>query len=408
MNNTLRETLGTFYQTNFFSNDDEMNKTRTKSTLYLTGNKKNDYMKNFMYVNSNYRKQLNCAFLKYNPGSHLEDLKILIQSDPSIRKDVVKVKEEVEDDIKWTTDKHHFLKKYLVLRKKNQRSKSVQEITRKKKDNNNLNNINNKNNQNEECKAINTNNKSPSNNIYNNIISKQKEAEINLLKKNLGQNVLNNNNSSTSNNQINKLPPITGFQRGTSIKFNIKKDNINPLLKTSIQLGYKDKSLSKKEKKNLQERREQSIEEFDQMIKATKAMDELLDCENIKEKIDMYKTDYDRHVFLMNQNEENNNNLHMINEIDENVIHMPFKDYYEEDYKDVVDKMGTLYCFKLQKALDENEKILSNKIESENKNFNSKIVFNKKNTMTEFKNYIDKNKICIKELVDNEKEKEKE
>ena len=50
--------------------------------------KKEDYVKNFMYVNDNYRKQLNFAFLKYNPISHLENLKILIQADPSIRKDI--------------------------------------------------------------------------------------------------------------------------------------------------------------------------------------------------------------------------------------------------------------------------------------------------------------------------------
>ena len=78
-----------------------------------------------MYVNDNYRTQLNCAFLKYNPISHLENLKILIQADPSIRKDISKIKEEVEEDIKWKCDKFHFRKKYLNFIAKNPRSNSV-------------------------------------------------------------------------------------------------------------------------------------------------------------------------------------------------------------------------------------------------------------------------------------------
>ena len=90
--------------------------------------KKEDYVKNFMYVNDNYRKQLNFAFLKYNPISHLENLKILIQADPSIRKDISKIKEEVEEDIKWKCDKYHFRKKYLNFISKYPRSNSVQPV----------------------------------------------------------------------------------------------------------------------------------------------------------------------------------------------------------------------------------------------------------------------------------------
>ena len=81
-----------------------------------------------MYVNDNYRKQLNFAFLKYNPISHLENLKILIQADPSIRKDISKIKEEVEEDIKWKCDKYHFRKKYLNFISKYPRSNSVQPV----------------------------------------------------------------------------------------------------------------------------------------------------------------------------------------------------------------------------------------------------------------------------------------
>ena len=102
---------------NYLSDDDDKSEER---------HKKEDYVKNFMYVNDNYRKQLNFAFLKYNPISHLENLKILIQADPSIRKDISKIKEEVEEDIKWKCDKFHFRKKYLNFISKYPRSNSVQ------------------------------------------------------------------------------------------------------------------------------------------------------------------------------------------------------------------------------------------------------------------------------------------
>ena len=62
-------------------------------------NKKDDYTKNFIYVNDNYRRQLNFAFLKYNTEQHLENIKFLVQVDPSIRNDINKIVEEVDKDI---------------------------------------------------------------------------------------------------------------------------------------------------------------------------------------------------------------------------------------------------------------------------------------------------------------------
>ena len=90
---------------------------------------RNNFRKNFIFVNDNYRKQLNRAFLKYNPISHLEDLKILVQAVPSIRKDISKINEEVEEDIKWKCDSFHFRKKYLKFISKNRRSNSVEPQT---------------------------------------------------------------------------------------------------------------------------------------------------------------------------------------------------------------------------------------------------------------------------------------
>ena len=109
-------------------NNNAKNYLSDNDDIYGDKQKKEDYVKNFMYVNDNYRKQLNFAFLKYNPISHLENLKILVQADPFIRKDISKIKEEVEEDIKWKCDKFHFRKKYLNFISKNPRSLSVEPV----------------------------------------------------------------------------------------------------------------------------------------------------------------------------------------------------------------------------------------------------------------------------------------
>ena len=80
--------------------------------------KKDDYTKNFVYVNDNYRRQLNYAFLKYNADQHLENIKFLVQADPSIRDDVDNIIQEVQNDIEWRCDKKHFAKKYFNLKER--------------------------------------------------------------------------------------------------------------------------------------------------------------------------------------------------------------------------------------------------------------------------------------------------
>ena len=92
---------------------------------------------NFLYSNASYRKQLNFAFLKYNPNKHLENLKLLVQTEPLIRKDVNIIKKEVDENIKWRCDKHHFRKKYEILKKRFKRSNSVQTDPKLQLDNQN-------------------------------------------------------------------------------------------------------------------------------------------------------------------------------------------------------------------------------------------------------------------------------
>ena len=102
---------------------------KNKSIIDLfskTQNFKEKYLNNFILVNDNYRKQLNYAFLKYNPISHLESLKLLVE-EPSIRDNIVKLNEEVEEDIKLKCDKFFFKKKYesFVEKRKRQRNRST-------------------------------------------------------------------------------------------------------------------------------------------------------------------------------------------------------------------------------------------------------------------------------------------
>ena len=77
-------------------------------------------VKNFVYINNNYHKQLNSAFMKYNPTAHLNNMKILLQAVPNFHEDIAREKKEVENDIDFKNDKFKFKKKYLnYLNKQN-------------------------------------------------------------------------------------------------------------------------------------------------------------------------------------------------------------------------------------------------------------------------------------------------
>ena len=95
-------------------------------------NNKDDYIKNFLFVNDNYRNQLNLAFLKFNANKHLKNIKTLVQIDPLIRENIVKINDEINEDIKFRCDKAHFRKKYESIKKKFARSNSVQNTPKMK------------------------------------------------------------------------------------------------------------------------------------------------------------------------------------------------------------------------------------------------------------------------------------
>lgn len=87
-------------------------------------------IRNFDYVNDNFRKQLNKAFLLYNPYIHLENLYLLQHADPSIKADINRVRHNVNEDVKEITDKRYYLKRYKELIKRHkQLDKTNTELT---------------------------------------------------------------------------------------------------------------------------------------------------------------------------------------------------------------------------------------------------------------------------------------
>jgi len=281
--------------------------------------KKEDYIKNFVYVNDNYRKQLNFAFLKYNPISHLDNLKILIQADPSIRKDITKINEEIEEDIKWKCDKFHFRKKYLNLLSRLNRSRSVQQIQEKK-------------------------------------------------------NQTNYNNSK-------KLPNIKN--KNYNGRKNKKYEKSISSIYTKVNLLEK---LNKKEKQKLNQQKEQTQEEISHMLVATKEIDNLIQNDNINDKIDMFKTDYAKQMYYNTGSENISKN--------ENLTE---KDYFLDEKNKIVEKIGNVYSFQMNKNEKEKEKIFKGKINNENEKFRKKIIDGKKNTMEEFYSYIQNNQVNLPE-----------
>lgn len=303
----------------FFKKDNNKDNSKDKNASYLSDNediygekhKKEDYVKNFMYVNDNYRTQLNCAFLKYNPISHLENLKILIQADPSIRKDISKIKEEVEEDIKWKCDKFYFRKKYLNFIAKNPRSKSVTPASK--------------------------------------ITQKKEKGKIlpKLLRKKYQKQIM----FSPQNSKAKTINIFDKIRNRENQKFNFHK--------------------------------EQKIEEMNHMLRATNEIDNLIKNENINNKIDLYRTDYANKMYYTNRDVISKNDS-LIN-----------KDYFLDDKKKVVNKIGDLYCFQIARNVNEKEKKLKGKVKNENDQLKKRIIDGKRNTMEEFYTYINNNQVKL-------------
>ena len=108
-NQTESTNISQIYK-NYNNNDNDYNKNKIKKNL----------KQNFSYVNYIYRKQLNKAFMKFNPIKYLENLYFLQKIDSYVKNDINDLRKNIDKDIKDLTDKHHFGKLYEIIHKRNQ------------------------------------------------------------------------------------------------------------------------------------------------------------------------------------------------------------------------------------------------------------------------------------------------
>ena len=294
----------TLKKINLGNNNSQLNQNVVQNTDKNEKSKKDDYTKNFLYVNNHYRRQLNFAFLKYNSEQHLENMKFLVQAEPSIREDINNIVDEVDKDIKWKCDKKHFTKKYFNLIEKNRKNKMIKELHDKEKTI--LPDIKNKSD------------------------NKKKYVER---------------------------------------KF--KKKTFSSIYK-KINYGMK---FNKKELNKLNLQKEQSKEEMNHMLVASKEIGNFLQDNNINNKIDMFQTDYARKMYGIYTGKIKNMDL-------------LGKDYFLQDKENIVDKIGTVYSFKIDKNTNEQEKMYKGKIYDEAKKFRKRIIDGKKNALDEFNGYL--------------------
>ena len=246
----------------------------------------NNYLRNFLFVNENYRSQLNSAFLKYNPRTHLDNIKFLVEASPLIRKDILQIKKEVDEDIKWKCDKFHYKKKYETIKKEFQRSSSVQNTP-----------------------------KIP-------------------LKK------------------ISVIAELTHKKSETFFSPRISKKNYTTIFK------------KKKKEENMKFTfpKEEKITELNYMLKASSELNNLIKKENINDKINMYRTNYEQKKFKKNEKLNNNNNY-----INKN------NNYFDEDEKKVLNALGNTYQFQIDKNGKERQNKIRGKIKIDYNTFKNKL-----------------------------------
>ena len=295
-------------ENNIDKKDNTIYKKIKKPTLNNINEGENKYLNNFFYVNENYRRQLNFAFLKYNPKNHLENLKILVQTEPLIRKDVTTVKKEINEDIKWRCDKQHFKKKYEILKKKFQRCNSV-----------------------------------------------QASPEFKLDQKNKNKPKLNIKEIAKS---LKIFSPIFSEKKILNIYNRMKKEQ-------ESKLAFL---------------REKKIEELKCMINASSGINELINDNNINKKIDLFSSNYSPHVKLNENNGVNN-------------INLLGKDYFDEEKKNALNKLGTIYEYKISNILKDKEKErrYNGKIVGDNNVFNLKLIEEKNDLINELDDKIKDN-----------------
>lgn len=306
---------------------------------------KKDRRNNFLYVNSNYRNQLNRAFMKYNPLIYLNNLKVLLQISPSIRDDVAKTKNEVEEDIKQLCDKHRYSKKLNDYLSKNIRSKSVEMINQ----NSSLN----------------------------------KSNELRKRKNNL---IINTNINSSLNNNITKVENNSSIDNSKPTFSFLPKITREKILGSpkELKVGYGlFEKLKRKETKKILSIRDQKIAEANKIYKITNEIENFMGKENIGQKVDKYIDDYKLQKYL-NQFRDNQN---------ENILKK--RDYYKQQKEKINEMLGELFIKNIQKKSREREKYYNDRLRRDKYDYFFKIENELKKSLKEFDNNVILNQINL-------------
>ena len=333
---------------NISANKSQDNKTIDENN-YSEAIRKKDRRNNFLFVNSNYRRQLNKAFMKFNPSIYLNNLKILLQVSPSIREDVIKTKKEVEEDIKALCDKHRYSKKLNAFLAKNNRSRSVEN------DNQNIYRSNDN---------IKKKNKL---NINTNVNSILKSSIIN---KNDNSSKEENTNSSNLKPTFSFLPKIT------------KEKILGSTKEMKVGFGLFEK-LKRKETQRILSVKDQKVEEAKKIYKVTNEIENFIGTKNIGEKVDKYINDYKLEKYLSQLRDKD-----FENKVKE-------KDYYKPQKIKINELFGELYINKLEKKSREREKYYNDRIRRDKNDYFFKIDSELKKSLNEFDNNINLNQIDL-------------
>ena len=306
---------------------------------------KKDKRNNFLFVNSNYRNQLNRAFMKFNPLIYLNNLKILLQVSPSIRDDVAKTKKEVEEDINQLCDKHRYSKKLNHYLAKNMRSRSVEMA-----------------NQNS--------------NILKNIDIKKRKNNL-IINTNLNSSLNNNtkeenNSSSTNNNKptFSFLPKIT------------REKILGSPKELKVGFGLFEK-LKRKESKKILSIREQKIEEANKIYKITNEIENFMGKENIGQKVDKYVDDYKLKKYLNQFRDDHSENI------------LKKKDYYRQQKERINEMFGEIFINNIHKKARERERYYNDRLRRDKNDYFFKIDSELKKSLKEFDNNVILNQIDL-------------
>lgn len=91
---------------------------------FLPPIKEDKHATNFKYINDNYRRQLNKAFLNFNPIIHLGNLNILRKADPDIDRDIQNLTKHIDDDLAEITNKNYYHNLYEKIIQQNKKRKN--------------------------------------------------------------------------------------------------------------------------------------------------------------------------------------------------------------------------------------------------------------------------------------------